>query len=448
MCRVLVCSFLLLFGAAGATAQEVSVPLDSTGKIFVITSELENKLGLFLEYPGFVEARLYQANDSAYFLEILEQRDSSIVRLRVPQTLEQVAELRRQVSSAIAQRSPQSMYDQDGRGGLIINSAILSAGFYGWAIPVASKADGSGAVALYFFITAAGVLGPYFATENADISRATAMMDFYGGSRGIAHGVALYYAFDPEEDSERAPYGWATIVSLGERIALNQWAAKSGMSVGKAAVIGVGGDFGLGMSAILVSGHELWNREHQGEAGISILGGSLLGMIAGTQMADHGSYTRGDAYVLRGIGILGAAVPAALADVGEQSGKTAANLATLGTVMGLGLGHGLLRNKDFSSSQGLTILLAEFGGAALGTAVVIAARTDDSGPYSMAAAVGGSLGFMLGYANASRSGRTIRRTSDLEFHFNPLPLMTELPRGANAEADHRAGQALSLTYKF
>lgn len=446
--RTLILLTLLLGSTLIANGQETSVALDTTGKIFVISIELENKLGLFPDFPGFIEARLYQAGDSEYFLEVLEQQDSIVVRKRIPQTAEQVAELRKQISTAISMRSPQSMFDQSGRGGLIVNSAILSAGFYGWSIPVATKADGSGAGAMYFFITAAGVLAPAFATENANISRATAMMDFYGGSRGIAHGVALYYATDPQRDSERAPYGWATLFSLTERLVLNQWSARTGMTDGKAAVIGVGGDFGMGLSTALAGGHELWNREHQSEAGLLVLGGSAVGMIAGTQLADHGHYTRGDGYVLRAIGIVGAAVPAAIADVTEQEGSTAADMAVVGSVLSLGLGHHLLRNKDFTSSQGLTVLLAEFGVATLGLAAVIAGEPDDSGPLSMAAAVGGAAGFFLGFANASRSARTIRHSENLDFQFNPLPLMTELPSSGDAERDHRAKMAVNLTYRF
>lgn len=439
---------LMLGSTLIACGQETAVPLDSSGKIFVITTELENKLGLFPDYPGFLEARMYQGSDGSYVLEVLEQTDSSIVRKRIPQTHHQVVELRKQVSIAISQRSPQSMFDQSGRGGLIVNSAILSAGFYGWSVPVATEADGSGAAATYFFVTALGVLIPYFASENANVTRATAMMDFYGGSRGIAHGVALYYATDPRIDSERAPYGWATLVSIGERLALNQWAAKTNMTEGKAAVIGVCGDFGLGLSAALAAGHDLWNGKHQSEAGTLVLGGSLAGMIAGTQLADHGHYTRGDAYVLRGVGILGAAIPAAIADATDQNGKTVADLAIAGSVLGLGVGDYLLRNRDFTNAQGLTVLFVEFGVATLATAAVIAGEPNDSAPFSMAAAFGGAAGFALGYANASRSARTIRHSEKFDFQFNPLPLMTELPESEDAAVNHRAHMAVHISYTF
>ncbi|MBK6766688.1 MAG: hypothetical protein IPG71_10340 [bacterium] len=424
------------------------MPLDSIGKVFVITSELESRLGLFQEYPEFLEARLYQASDSGYYLEILERKDSSQVRTRVPKTAEEVVDLRHRVSLAISQRAPESLYNHEGRAGLIVNSAILSAGFYGWAIPVASKMDGTASVTTYFFVTAAGILGPALGTDRMDITRATAMMDFYGGSRGIAHGIAVYYALDPKEDHERAPYGWAVVTSLVERAALNAWATKSGMTAGKAAVIGVGGDFGIGLSAALASGYGLWNREHQHETGMMILAGSTAGMVAGTQLADHGHYTRGDGYVLRGIGIVGCALPAAICDVADQDGQTAATMAAAGSLVGLGIGHRLLRDVDFSSSQGFTVLFAEFGFAALAMTPVLASAVDNSGPYSLAAALSGTAGFALGYAITSKSARTIHQSTELDFEFNPLPLVTETRDSMDPLRDHRAKQAFVLTYRF
>lgn len=447
--RIFIACCGVLFYILSAQAQEVSVPLDTTGKIFVITLELENKLGLFPDYRGFIEARLYQAGDNEYFLEVLEQKDSSIVRKRIPQTEMQVTDLRKQVSRAISLRSPQTIYDHSGRAGLMVNSAILSAGYYGWVLPVVERVDNAKGPALYFLITGAGIMIPYLLTEKSNISRATAMMDFYGGSRGIVHGIALYYFFDPLKDRDREPLGWGMYVSLGERFALNQWAARTAMTEGKASVIGVGGDFGLVLGAALAAGHDLWNEEHQGQAGRLVLAGSALGMFAGSQFADHGHYTRGDGYVLRGLGILGAGIPASIGDATKQSDQTISALATGGAMVGLGIGHHLLQNKDFSSSQGLTVLLMEFGVATFGTAVMVILNDDgDSGPYAVAATVGGTLGFLLGYSDASRSARTIRKSADIDFQFNPLPLMTEIRQTDNPAADHRAKQALSLTYRF
>ncbi|MCB9357709.1 MAG: hypothetical protein H6508_00370 [Calditrichaeota bacterium] len=448
MRTLLWCGLLWICGLQIVLAQEIAVPMDSTGRLFVVDAELDRKLGLFAEYAGFIEARLYQSGENEFYLEIQERQGDQVVRHRVPRTSEEIVELRARVSTAVVARAPDAVLNQEGRGGLLINSILLSMGYYGWAVPVATNAEGSGAVASYFFIGAAGVLAPYLMTEQRDVPRSVAMMDFYGGSRGIAHGIALYYATDPKRDSERAPYGWGVVGSVVERLAFGHFAARTKMSEGRAAVIGVGGDFGTGMTAILASGHDLWNSEHQSETGMLVLGGSVIGMVAGNVLATHGDYSRGDGYVLRGIGYLGAGIPAALADVTKQSGRTAADLATAGSVLGLGLGHYLLRDKEFSRSQGLTVLAVEIAVATLATSVMVAGEANDSESYSLAAVIGGTAGFALGYSNASRSGRVLTKADNLDFEFNPLPLLTEFPRGNSPEWTHRMTQAVTIAYRF
>lgn len=448
MFRSVICGLLLLILAVSAGAQEISVPLDSTGKIFVIDGDLERRLGLFDDYPGFIEARLYQANESEYFLEVLHVKDSVTVRSRVPQTSEQVISIRQRVTDAISLRAPDALYDHKGRGGLLVNSAILSMGYYSWAVPVATNAEGPGAVASFFFLGSAGIMIPYFITEHSNISVSTAMMDFYGGSRGIAHGIALYYALDPQRDSDRAPYGWGVVGSIAERFAFNQWARTTNMSEGKAAVIGAVGDFGTGLSAILASGHDLWDVEHQSESGLIVLGGSALGVFAGSQLADHGDYSRGDAYVLRATGLLGAAVPATIADATRADGQLAANLATAGSAVGLGIGHAILKNRDFTRSQGLSIFILELAGAALATAVVITTEPNESTPYSIAATLGGIGGFALSYSMASRSARVLKKADSFDLELNPLPLFASLPEKSRSDHEHKAKLALSLSYRF
>lgn len=432
-----------------AAAQETAVPLDSLGKLYVIDQGLERKIGLFDDYPGFVEARLYQAADSSYALEIIQEVESQQVRRRLPRTPEDVQSLRVHVTRAVLLRSPQAIYDQRGRGAFLVNSALLAAGFYGWAVPVAAdEQDGARAVGGYFFLTAAGVLIPYFTTEQTDISRSQAMMDFYGGSRGIAHGIALYYLTDPQTDSERAPYGWAVIGSVAERLAFGQWARHVKMTEGHAAVIGVGGDAGTALSAILASGHDLWNEDFQSAAGGLVLGGSIAGIVIGDQLAKAGDYSRGDAYVLRGLTWLGAGVPAALGDVVDASGKDVSSMATLGGLAALGVGHRLLRNIEFTSSQGLTVLMVEIAVATMATAVVVTSEEDNSAPYSVAAALGGTAGFALGFSNAQRSSRELPRHSQVEFDFNPMAWWTQHGSSGDARHDHQMRQAVGITYRF
>ncbi|MCC6477139.1 hypothetical protein IT157_08790 [bacterium] len=446
--RIFVLGLLCCF--ARGFAQEMQVPLDSAGKVMVIDRELENKLGLFQDYPSFVEARLYQQSDTLFVLEIL-YGDTNTYRSRVEMRPPEVKHLRRRVTEAIHIYSPASEFDQSGRGGMLVNSAILSLGYHGWAIPVAAQATGSGAGALYFLIGAAGVLVPYLATDRANVTRADAQMYFYGGSRGIAHGVFVYYAFHGTEQFDEAPYGWGSVFSITESVLGYYWAEKSRMSEGESSVIGVGGDFGIAMSASLTGGYDLWDEEETvAEAGAWCAAGSAIGIIAGKQLADHGDYSRGDAFVLRSIGILGAAIPAALADAAEADGGDAAVGATAGSVVALGIGHHMLKHREFSRSQGLMILMGEIGGAALFTSFVVAANPETTAPYSLAAAAGATAGFALFYSMESRSARTRNQKAGLDFDFgmNPLPLFAQGDLKFPAEQEHRRNMVVNVSCRF
>ncbi len=347
-------------------------------------------------------------------------------------------------------RAPGELLNQEGRGGLLVNSAILSCGYYGWAIPaMAEMNDGAAIASTYFFVSAAGILIPYFLTEGKDITRATAMMDGYAGLRGIAHGVAVYYLFDPQKSSDNLPIGWGALVSMGERIAFDTWATKSRMGDGEVAAIGVGGDAGLVVGAVLASGYDLWNKEHQSAAAGMVLGMSAAGIVAGKQLADHAHYTRGDAYVLRSAAILGAGIPGAIVDAANPGHETAATIVALGTIAGMGVGQVILLNRDYTRSEGLSIMMLEFGGAAVGLAIVAAANPDASAPYSAGAAIGATAGFLLGYSQQNGFVRVDSRKADrFDFEFNPLPLLTEIPRTEDAAQNHRAMMAFNLAYRF
>lgn len=50
-------------------ADELLVPLDSAGNLFIINSELSNNL--FIEYENLVEIKLFKTDDNFLFLEII-----------------------------------------------------------------------------------------------------------------------------------------------------------------------------------------------------------------------------------------------------------------------------------------------------------------------------------------------------------------------------------------
>lgn len=75
-------ALLLLLCVATASAQEVRRAFDPEGRIETIDAELAEKLGLFSEYEGFEEARLYQQADSTFVLEIVYRPGPETLRDR------------------------------------------------------------------------------------------------------------------------------------------------------------------------------------------------------------------------------------------------------------------------------------------------------------------------------------------------------------------------------
>jgi hypothetical protein len=93
----------ILFCAAGGIgyAQEKEASVDNSGKIFVIDAVLRDQVGLFKEYPGFKEARLFEVSENEFLLEIYYKPESQNLRKRITMSLAEVSELRDKISSSL-----------------------------------------------------------------------------------------------------------------------------------------------------------------------------------------------------------------------------------------------------------------------------------------------------------------------------------------------------------
>ncbi len=231
-----------------ANAQEIQIPIDEEGKIEYIDSKLEQKLNLFTEYVNFREARLFQISNSLFVLEIYYRPQEKLFKKRLQFSLEEVSSFQQKVTARIKQQAPQAALDQSGRTKLIIGNMALSLGYYGWALPVALDFDGDGklAVGLYMLTSSAGFFLPFSATKNIPVTNAASNLSFYGGTRGIVHGITLAYLFS-KRPSDKSIIGAGMLVSIPEAISGFVIASRSNMSAGTAEVIGVGGDFGIGL---------------------------------------------------------------------------------------------------------------------------------------------------------------------------------------------------------
>ncbi len=404
-------------------AQEIQIPIDEEGKIEYIDSKLEQRLGLFAEYNKFREARLFQISDTSFVLEIFYQPQEKLLKVRLLFSVEDTKNFQRKVTERIKQKEPQVVINQEGRTKLIVGTMVLSLGYYGWAVPGALDVDdGKLAVTLYMLTSGAGFYIPLFVTSNIPVTDAAATLSLYGGTRGIVHGISLSNLFS-KEPSGQGIIASGMLVSIIEVLAGFNIANKLNISAGTAETIGVGGDFGLGLG--LGTAHLanfLENDNDQAVAG-SVLLGSGIGLLGGKLIADHQPYTRGDSYVLSAAGLLGAYIPIAVVDIsGTENEKAYTASSMLGAVVGLGLGHKLVQEKDFTTGQGNLIRLSGLAGGliGLGIAYLVSSEDDDNTTlYLTSSSIGAAVGFSLMYRSYAQSARTSEKGSSWDINIIP-----------------------------
>jgi hypothetical protein len=399
-------------------AQEVQVALDTEGKIDVINAKLEKKLSLFPEYSHFKSAHLYQLPDSSFVLEIMYKDAGKKLKARLPLSKTDVDTFRNKVSKRIKEKSPDTVLDQEGRKELIGGSVALSIGFYGWALPaVLDVKEGKTALALYMLTGAAGFYLPLKLTENMPVTDASTTLFNHAGTRGIIHGIALAGLIDETPDY-RSVLASGMVLSIAEAIYGFNAANTYNMHAGTAEVIGAGGDFGLGFGMATAY---LLDIKQRG-ANASMLIGSGLGYWAGKLESGNQYYTRGDAYVLRSVGMLGAYIPLAFVDLsGTDNNKIFIGASMLGAALGLHYGRTFVEEKDFSTLQGYLIGLSEVAGGLFGAGLaylVSSENNDNSSLFLTSSAIGATGGFWLMYNYFSPRSNSTMQTSAWNFNIN------------------------------
>jgi hypothetical protein len=440
----------LLLRPTSARAQEVQVPLDREGKIEIIDSDLEKKLGLFTTYQGFREARLYQISDTSFVLEITYQPADRTMKVRLPLTASEVKVLRDKVSLRITEQAPEATLNHEGRTSMIIGSTALSLGFYGWAVPVVLETnDGKTATALYMLTSGAGFFLPLTLTNSIDVTDANAILYRYGGTRGIIHGILLNNLLLGEAATGKGQVAFGMLGSIGESIA--GFSVASNMTAGKASTIGVYGDFGLGLALGTCGLMDLFDAGHEGATAAAVLLGSAGGMIAGNVLSNQQPYTRGDAIVLEGAGLLGAYIPIAALDLfGVEGGKTYDAASMLGSVAGLALAHGsLLRGKDFTTGQGVLIQLGTLGGALTGAGIayLLSSSRADGTLFLTSSAIGAVGGFAITYSLFSKEAQTREGNSSWNLNLFPGGLLTSRFTKSSSPSLSRV-PFLNVEYRF
>lgn len=424
-------ALLLLFSVSTASAQEVRRAFDPDGRIETIDSRLAEKLGLFSEYEGFQEARLYQQADSAFVLEIVYRPGPETLRDRRSLSASEVERLRARVEKRLRSSGSSSSLDQEGRTELLVNSTLLSLGFYGYALPVSlGIEDGTGVAALYMLTSGAGFFAPYALTRDRPVTEGQTKLFQYGGTRGIAHGALIGLLAAGDELSVRGFMGSALATSVGEALAGFGLAGTRRIDQGTAETIGAGGDFGLGLGlgvGFLIDPDDPEPRTVAGPA----LAGSLAGLLTGRYLSRRTTYTPGDARVLRVLGSLGALSGLAAADLAGIRNTRALLGSTMATsVVGFGLAHRLLRSRDVPTNSGTFTALGTTGGGLTGLGIAYLLTGEefedaDATPFLTLGTLGAAAGFGLMYRTFAEDAPT--NTTGWRLQLRPVGLTMHTP---------------------
>lgn len=428
---------LTLLGFALARAEEgreLQVPLNAEGSLEIIDRRLEQDLHLFSGYSGFREARLFQVADTLYALEIYCRPTGRLFKYRRLLSAGQVETLRQEVTALLSLR-PSALQDQSGRTRFLIQTFLFSYGFYSWAIPVALDLEGRSAQITGLLVGSAGFFTPFAITSRTPVSEASASLSGLGGLTGMAQGIALSELLLGKESSPRTRLGLATAGSLADLASGFGLAWRWRLDAGTAEVIGWGGIYGLlmGVGATHVAfGVE---DEHQRLAAAAALAGSGLGCGAGYALARQDAYTRGDADLLVLSGILGAHTGLALARFSDsENSRLYTGALMAGSILGLGVGQGLLRERDFSLNQSRIVLLSTVGGYLLGGATSLILEADSDQARLSLTLLGGLGGSWLTYRTFAGEAREEAVTArwDIRLHPEALALWAKGPISPSA----------------
>lgn len=315
--------------------------------------------------------------------------------------------------------------DQDGRTKLIAASTVLAMSYYSWGIPTALRIKNERTfAATYMFISAGGFFIPYYLTKKTEVSDAAATSYIYGSTRGIVHGLALYSFINGPDYSPRTAIGLSVTASLAEGIGFYHLSEKLNYTGGRAEAVGTFGDFGLvniGVFAPIVL-----DIDDNRAVGSMMLAGSVLGLGLGHYFTGKQDFTRGDAYVMTDAGLLGGyAATTASFNAGSKKPKAILASAIIGSSLGLGVGNWIVRDKDFSTADGLLIRLSTSAGfsAGLGVGYLISKKPRPK-LYTALTCLGAIAGYtIMFYSTDSPGEKNVSRANPVHFYVNPLTLL-------------------------
>ena len=421
-----------------ALAAEVQVAFDPAGRVQRVDEPLARRIGLFVDsHPGFQEARLFAVDDSTFVLEISVAQGGQFSREREVLTREQADALRADVTARVAALPPEKeRVEQGGRATLVTSWTLLGLGFYGWAFPYAFEIDeGSAALGSYMLVSGASFFGPLLLTRGQPVTWGPTNMSLYGMTRGALHGWLISEIAKPDEgyqDDGKTAVAFAMGTSVAEGILGYALAQSRGWSAGDVAAIEIGGDYGMlwGYLASDLAGYTDGDKDQDQATATLTLATGVAGMFGGSLFAGRRAFSFGDVMIVRGGSYVGILLGTALADLGDpaESEPYSAGIM-LGSLAGLIAGDRLVDGREFTVGEGTLVQLGGLAGGLMGLGLVALTQTDDSSPYWFGTAAGGAGGYAATYAGlAGKATARASKATSWRFNLAPEGLLAALSR--------------------
>ena len=451
------CIVVLILGAGAvvpAVAQDTQVPVDRDSSLYTIEPALREAADLFPEVSGFAGAELYRGEEGGYELVVRYRDQGRVRRQRRSLTVDEVRELRARVSRALAARRDRRGFTQEGRYGLTAATTIhglAEGGFLAGAL----GAEGSAAATLVLVGGASGFFVPLFATQGARVTEGEADAPFYGGLQGYAHAAELAALVAGDDADGPATAGLAAVLGAAEGTAGYLAARRHDWTGGHAEMItytGLAGNvLGLGVGAALLGDDDADDDAGRARVlGGTALLGSLAGMYLGHRMGRTDRYTEGDARIYVQTAVQGANLMGSFLSVDDFPDARATSLLMTGSAVAGGLlGRRLVRDRDFTGTQGNLVALGSVAGSLLGLAVTL---ESDETATAIAQAVGSAAGFGMTYGllrgDARRQAASSTSAFDVDVRVGPG--LARKPAGTSGEKGvlDRLGPRVAVSASF
>jgi hypothetical protein len=395
---------------------ESPAPFDSAGRIMTITPPLVTRITLGPDvWPvtgDFEEARLYSSSAGGYVLAV-HRRDGTVDRFAVSAEAREALRVAVTQGTAVAGRpvteERPELISEPARGAFVRNQMIIAALIYGPAAATLPD-EPSRRTAAYLIVTGSTFFVLMAASKNIAVTRAQNHLATDGAYRGAFMARGLAFAFDVDEDNADAWAASALIGGIAGSIAGFRLGRGYTDSEARAATFGsttVGGTT-AGLLAVLGAFEGGQTGDRAAVAGIVAAG--LLGYPLGVLYPRRASYrvTAGDVLTLLPAGLIAGALAATPVVGRDDNDRTVSALVTAGYLAGVLLGDWLLvRQYDFSESEGRLAQLGAVAGGLIGLGVSTLGNVEDNGALALVA-VGGFAGMALTVAISDPQPATSR----------------------------------------